>query len=111
VKLEILDLGHNQLTTFDQHSLDNLKELSWFVLQNNQLTSLHRDTFKNNGKLVDLYLGQNKFVELSSTMFSHLTKLNVLSLEMSNCIDKIYPKRAYSRMAQIEKDLRQCEKN
>jgi hypothetical protein len=72
------------------------------------LTSLHKTFFRNNPNLVEIRLARNKFHGLANTMFSHLKKINILGLELTNCINKLYTPNASSRIPEIENDLRNC---
>ncbi len=57
---------------------------------------------------MELTLATNKINALSNTMFSQLKNLNLLHLEYTHCINKLYQENASSRMAEIENDLRSC---
>jgi Leucine-rich repeat (LRR) protein len=78
-----------------QSDLKQFPRLRFFSLYINAITVVEQDLFKFNPELEYISLDDNKITQIHPTVFDHLSKLVVLCLESSMCIDAF----AYNRSA------------
>jgi hypothetical protein len=70
-----------------QSDLKQFPRLRFFSLWNNAITVVEQDLFKFNPELEYVHLNGNKITQIHPTVFDHLSKLVMLSLEPSMCVD------------------------
>lgn len=90
-KLELLNMGNNQLTYLHREIFVNLTGLKVLQLWDNLINAIHKDTFKNNIKLEKLQLYGNHLEYIHPDTFSFLTNLKVLHLD-NNKLKALDPK-------------------
>ncbi|XP_063626385.1 protein artichoke-like [Cydia splendana] len=82
IKLELLtdlDLSYNQLQNIE-FDTSNLKNLSYFYINNNKIKKISKDMFVNLKKLLIVDLSYNIIQEVEMQSFEHLNKLKILKL-------------------------------
>jgi hypothetical protein len=89
-----------------QSDLKEFPRLRFFSLYINAITVVEQDLFKFNRELEFIDLGYNKITQIHPNVFDHLSKLLVLWLESSMCIDA----RAYGQSAveDLISKVKQC---
>ncbi|KAL7015999.1 hypothetical protein ACKWTF_016767 [Chironomus riparius] len=88
-KLRVLDLQHNQISSFSEDTFDDLQMLIHLDLANNKLHDIEENSFKNLHVLRNLYLGFNEIKHLHLNVFKPLKELRKVALP-SNKIRKIF---------------------
>lgn len=90
-KLELLNLGNNQLSYLHREIFLNLTGLKVLQLWDNILNAIHKDTFKHNIKLEKLQLYGNHLEYIHPDTFANLINLKVLHLD-NNKLKTLQPK-------------------
>jgi Leucine-rich repeat (LRR) protein len=107
MKLEWLSLADNPTFTLPNKGFHIPNpwfwNLSYFGIQN-----IHLDTFKEMGKLRQLYLNNNKIVSVNNRVFRYLNRLQTLDL-CYNAVQNINA-RVFSRLSEL-RSLSLCHKN
>lgn len=81
-KLRELNLGSNGISVLSSVALKNLKSLQVLGLDNNELQSLTRQHLENNVYLKEIYISQNRFVELPNDLFDGLNNLEYVRSDL-----------------------------
>ena len=79
-KLEVLELGNNDLTHLDEGVFANLTKLKFLNIWKNQLENLTRNVFSDLTSLEQLDISSNKLKSLPADVFQDLKKLVKLSI-------------------------------
>jgi hypothetical protein len=107
MELEWLSLAHNPTFTLPNKGFHIPKLLFW-NLSYCSIQNIHSDTFKEVGKLRQLYLNNNKIVSLNNNVFRYLNQLQTLDLcynALQNIDDQVC-----SRLSEL-RSLSLCHNN
>ncbi len=87
MKIEYLDLSHNNIEKIEENSFKNLVNLKWLNLESNFLKVLNSFEFRNNKKLKYINLNKNKIGKINRSALRDLKNLKLVQLEENHCVN------------------------
>lgn len=84
VKLEILSLFNNKITTIDSGLFQKLPLISWILLEHNEIEGFSDGTFVGLNKLEELELNDNRLTSLKMSSFGELPTLSGMNINNNN---------------------------
>ena len=91
VKLEKLQLNHNNLSIIHSHTFSTLLNLSVLDLSFNTIKKLQVETFAKFNTIKEFYINDNQLETMSPEIIVHFAASNLIDLRNNQCIDRRYP--------------------
>eukprot|EP00117_Sycon_ciliatum_P012668 scpid53596/ scgid13651/ Insulin-like growth factor-binding protein complex acid labile subunit len=99
MKLEIISLDNNQITSLSDRAFGDLRELREVRLNDNLLTQVNQPTFHNLGALQTILLGNNRFADAAKLKMSH-GEVSMLDLS-HNALTSFPSDMVFSKLATL----------
>lgn len=80
IKLEILDLGDNQLTNLSDNIFSPLRNLRYLYLTHNRIDSIRENSFRGLESLEEIYISNNQLKTIPYQVFSTARQLRVIDI-------------------------------